>query len=137
MYKCILLLSLFCQPTKPATVAAGATIAAAFTDTWSTVRLFDQCKVSERVCREADPLQRPFMTHGKPWAYTSTYGQVLVINLVSNRLLRSRNRVARVAGWMMQVAHIESRAVGITGNLALTRSYKRFQPLDLSHFGVH
>ena len=122
---CALTLILACGSSRAA-VALNLTHAGmAFADTTTTQNVLSLCKRVGRSCWEGDPLQQPFQSYGRPWAYTSTYLEVAGTTYLAARLAKSESHGWRIAGRIFQIVQISAHAYGIRTNIALGRDTKR------------
>ena len=128
MNTCILLFMLTC-PGVPASakLLTSAQAVASFTDTWSTQRLFDQSKRAGIPVREANPLARPFQSHGKAVAYASTAAGVWGTAWLADRMRRSDNHFLNRAWWVPQTVLSVFSGYGVDLNLAVHRSRNHAQ----------
>jgi hypothetical protein len=117
---CLLVLLGVCpkHPVKPAQVSFSVAAAAlTFGDIAQTVDHADRCKqISPCIFTEHDPLERPFVTHGRAVAYSSATAELLGVAWLGSRLKNSNNRVARKLWWLPQAIEIGGHLWGIAAS---------------------
>lgn len=89
----------------------------AYADTWSTQRLFEECRLRGCQATELNPLTRPFQTNGSAIAYASTGIGVAGSALLAAKMQRSQNKWARRFWWAPQAALTVASAACLTANL--------------------
>ncbi len=109
MTTCLLIILGFCHPTKLQMTLGSINSAAVMSDAYVTQR-----NMALPVHYEANPVARPFVSHGKALGYVSASGEALAMAWLGNRLKSSRSGILRHIWWLPQVLSVSGHVWGTT-----------------------